>query len=76
MFGLSVLTHGEDDGLLMAFDGPMHVADLVDPIKTNLTLLGKPKVSFCEIFVKIICNFFSYFLFKHVEDRPTWTDGK
>ena len=44
MFGMAFLSHGEDDGVVMTYDSPMHVTEFVDPIKQNLTLIGKPKV--------------------------------
>ena len=34
----------EDDGILMAYDDVIYVEEVVGPIKSNQTLLGKPKV--------------------------------
>ena len=44
MFGMAILTHGEQNGLLMANDFALYLHDFVDPIKYNPTLIGKPKV--------------------------------
>ena len=51
MFGMAVLSHGEQDGIVMTADCAIHVNDFVEPIKQNLTMLGKPKVKY-KIFEK------------------------
>ena len=58
MFGMAVLSHGTKDGIVMTADCAIHVNAFVEPIKQNLTMLGKPKVKY-KIFVKIqISNLF------------------
>ena len=44
MIAVAVLTHGEDNGILMASDHFMNIEDFIEPIKLNPTLIGKPKV--------------------------------
>ena len=51
MFGMAVLSHGTKDGIVMTADCAIHVNAFVEPIKQNLTMLGKPKVKY-KIFEK------------------------
>jgi len=44
MFGMAILTHGEDHGSLFTYDHEMHLNEYISPIKMNPTLVGKPKV--------------------------------
>jgi hypothetical protein len=44
MFGMAILSHGEDHGRLFNYDSDLFLNDYINPIKTNPTLVGKPKV--------------------------------
>ena len=44
MFGMAILTHGEERGVLLTADEKMNIKEFVDEIKMNSTLIQKPKV--------------------------------
>ena len=44
IFAMAILTHGDKDGVLFVHDDIMNVADFVNPLKENKSLLQKPKV--------------------------------
>ena len=46
MFGMAMLSHGLSDGRILTGRSQIQVNNLVDPIKMNETLHGKPKVAF------------------------------
>jgi hypothetical protein len=47
-FGVAVLTHGEDKGLIYGTDGSITVDNLVQPLKGCKGLAGKPKLFFIQ----------------------------
>lgn len=46
MFGMAMLSHGLSDGRILTGRSQIQVNNLVDPIKMNESLHGKPKVAF------------------------------
>ncbi|CAG5103964.1 Oidioi.mRNA.OKI2018_I69.chr1.g1020.t1.cds [Oikopleura dioica] len=48
MFGLALLTHGDAQGIVSAKDKMLHISSFIDPIKSNPTLVGKPKLFFIQ----------------------------
>ena len=45
MFGMAILTHGEENGKLFTRDEEMNLNEFIHPIKMNPTLVQKPKVN-------------------------------
>jgi len=45
MFGMAILTHGEQNGKLFTRDEEMNLNEFIYPIKMNKTLVQKPKVN-------------------------------
>jgi len=48
MFGMAMLSHGLSDGRILTGRSQIQVNNLVDPIKMNETLHGKPKLFFIQ----------------------------
>jgi len=48
MFGLAIMTHGDAQGIVSAKDKMLHISSFINPIKSNPTLVGKPKLFFIQ----------------------------
>ncbi|CBY07248.1 unnamed protein product [Oikopleura dioica] len=49
MFGLAIMTHGDAQGIVSAKDKMLHISSFINPIKSNPTLVGKPKLFFIQV---------------------------
>ena len=56
MFGMAMLSHGLSDGRILTGKSQIQVNNLVDPIKMNESLHGKPKVAFQISIYHILTN--------------------
>jgi len=51
-FAVFILTHGSDSGKVFGTDGEILISQLMEPLKKNDLLGGKPKM----VFVQVCCS--------------------
>lgn len=77
MFGMAILTHGEDHGVLFTYDEEMYLNEYIDAIKMNQTLVGKPKVRRnYSVSQELNHDPFSSSLFKRAVEVSIWKGGE
>jgi len=54
-FAVFILTHGCDSGRVYGKDGAIAVSKLMEPLKKNEKLVGKPKMVFIQV-CQLMCN--------------------